>query len=331
MLPLILGLGGATLSADERDFFRDSRPAGYILFGRNVVAPDQLRALVAALRGLGDPAVPILVDQEGGRVVRLGPPHWPLFPAAATFGDIYARAPMRAIQAARLNGRAMGEMLRAEGIGATTAPILDIGDPDAHPVIGDRAFSSDPLAVAALGQGMRDGLAEAGIAAIVKHAPGHGRARVDSHQDCPVIDADAATLEADLGPFRSLAGAAAMMVAHIVYEAWDAKLPATLSPTVMSRILRGAIGFDGLLVSDDIAMGALAGPLPARAVAALAAGCDIVLLGTGRLEDSIAVAQAVPALGDKARARLTRLALAPPPATVDLADFIAARDALLGL
>ncbi len=272
MLPVILGLAGETLDADERAFFRAADPAGYILFARNCRTPPQLRALTDSLRDLsGRSDLPILVDQEGGRVARLAPPHWPAFPAARHFARLYDRAPISAIAAARLNAQAIAVVLAEAGVNVACLPVLDLERPDAHDVIGDRALGAAPRQVAALGRAVLDGLAAGGCAGVVKHMPGHGRAQADSHAGLPVVAADAAALEDDIAPFRALAGAPMGMIAHILYPAWDAARCASLSPAVIGAVIRGRIGFGGFLMSDDIGMAALSGPLAGRAAAAVAA------------------------------------------------------------
>ena len=332
MLPAFLGLSGPVLTDAERGLIRDAEPAGFILFGRNIVDPGQLRALTDSLRELsGRAGLPVLIDQEGGRVARLGPPHWPAFPAAGRFAALYDKAPISAIEAVRANAQALALMLADAGINVDCAPVLDLRHPGADDIVGDRAFGAGPMQVAALGRAMVEGLAAGGVAGVIKHVPGHGRARADSHAVLPVVDASPEELAADLAPFRALAGRAPMaMTAHILYPAWDADLPATLSPTIIGEIIRGELGFDGLLMSDDIAMQALSGPLPERAKAALAAGCDVVLHCTGEVAESEALAAA---LGDMSEAAAARLALAMAGAGKapggNLEELAAKRDALL--
>src|SRR5437868_4187767 len=275
MQAAIYGFEGPALTEDERRFFRDSDPVGFILFRRNVENPGQLLRLTDSLRELtGRDDVPILVDQEGGRVARMRPPEWPAFPTAERFADLYRAAPSSAIEAARANARALGLMLRSCGINVDALPLLDVRQPGASDIIGDRALGSEPMQVAALGRAVLDGLASAGVVGIVKHMPGHGRALVDSHKELPVVPASAEELEIDLEPFERLASAPMGMTAHVVYEAWDPDLPASLSPTVIGDIIRGRIGFDGLLMSDDIGMEALQGDFGSRAAGVVAAGCD---------------------------------------------------------
>src|SRR5688572_24432082 len=276
MLPAIFGLGGETLTDDERAFFAEARPTGFILFARNCIDRTQLRRLADSLRDLSGRAdLPILVDQEGGRVARLGPPEWPAFPAPARFGDLYCRAPISAIEAARVNALAIAMILAEVGINVDCAPVLDLRRKGMHEIVGDRALGGDPLQVAALGRAVLDGLRAGGVCGVVKHMPGHGRAGADSHEELPVVDVDEAELAEDMAPFARLADAPMAMTAHLLYPAWDPERCATLSPAVIGDVIRGRIGYDGLLMSDDIAMAALSGPIPQRARAAIAAGCDL--------------------------------------------------------
>src|SRR3954454_19689909 len=231
------------LTGDERSFFRDADPAGFILFRRNCESQEQLLRLTDALRGIaGRDDVPILIDQEGGRVARMRPPEWPAFPAAEKFALLYRAAPSSAIEATRSNARALALMLRSVGVNVDALPLLDVRQEGATDIIGDRALGSDPMQVAALGRAVLDGLGSAGVVGIVKHMPGHGRALVDSHKELPVVVASAEQLEVDLEPFERLASAPMGMTAHVVYEAWDPDLPASLSPTVINDIIRGRIG-----------------------------------------------------------------------------------------
>jgi beta-N-acetylhexosaminidase len=307
MLPAILGLSGLALTADERAFFADAKPAGFILFGRNVADRAQLRSLTDALRALtGRGDLPILVDQEGGRVARLTPPEWPEFPAQWRFAELYEIAPISAIEAARVNAEALAVTLAEVGINVDCLPLLDVRQEGAHDVIGDRALGAEPMRVAALGRAILDGLAAGGVAGVVKHIPGHGRARADSHQELPVIDASREALALDLAPFRALHDAPMAMTAHLLYPAWDAELPATISPAIVDEIIRGTIGFDGLLISDDLAMKALPGSLAERGSAAIAAGCDLVLHCSGVIDESREVASGLAGIAGAARERLDR-------------------------
>jgi beta-N-acetylhexosaminidase len=331
MLPCILGLSGPELTPAERAFFREAEPAGFILFRRNCEDPGQLRALTDSLRDLsGRGDLPILIDQEGGRIARLRPPHWPDIPAPWRFAELYARAPISALEAARVNALAVGLTLAEAGINVACQPVLDLRHPHAHGVIGERALGGDPVQVASLGRMVLEGLAEGGVAGVMKHMPGHGRASADSHFELPVVDASAQELEADFLPFRQLAGRARIgMTAHIVYTAIDPDLPATLSPRVIAEVVRGAIGFEGLLLSDDLEMAALAGSFGERAQRAVAAGCDLVLHGSGVLEEGAQVAEALPAISEAASARLTRAVPQAPQEAYPLEQLLAKRDALL--
>lgn len=334
MLPVIFGLSGPSLSDDERAFFRDADPAGYILFKRNCVAADQLRALTDDLRALsGRSDLLIMIDQEGGRVARMQPPEWPAFPSAEPFDRLYRLAPSSAIAAARANARAIAAALHAAGINVDALPLLDLRLDGQSDIIGDRALGADPMQVAALGRAVIEGLRAGGVVGIVKHMPGHGRATVDSHEALPTVAATADVLEADLAPFRSLASAPIGMTAHIVYTAWDADRPASLSPVVIGDIIRTRIGFDGLLMSDDLDMKALDGDMAARAAGVVAAGCDIALNCWGRMDDMVAIAGALPEIGDTARQRLDRAmaSVASGPDGAQVEALVAARDQLLAL
>ncbi|WP_230632695.1 glycoside hydrolase family 3 N-terminal domain-containing protein [Sphingomonas sp. Leaf37] len=332
MKPVIFGIAGLALSSDERAFFADAEPAGYILFKRNIADRTQVRALTDSLRELaGRDDLPILIDQEGGRVARMGPPEWPAFPAGPAFDALYRTAPMSAIQAMRANGQALGLMLAEVGITVDCAPIVDVAQPDTTEAITCRAYGAEPMQVAALGRAMLEGLAAGGVVGVVKHMPGHGRARVDSHHLLPTVTADAAALEVDLEPFRTLSHAAMGMTSHIVFEAWDREHPATLSSTVIADIIRGAIGFDGLLMTDDIDMKALSGTAGEKAAGAIAAGCDLVLDCWARMDEMVEIAGRLGAIGDAARARLDRAMASVGAPTGDFDALIARRDALLAL
>ena len=334
MIAAIFGLSGLDLSAEVRDFFREAEPAGYILFGRNLADKAQVRALTDSLRTLhGRDDLPIMIDQEGGRVQRMKPPVWPAFPAGQRFADLYAISPISAMQAARLNAAALGVSLAEAGISIDCLPLLDVRQPGAHDVIGDRALGAEPMQVAALGRAVLDGLADAGVGGIVKHIPGHGRASVDSHKSLPVVDADVEELEQDIAPFRALAHAPMAMTAHIVFTAWDAERPATLSPIVIEDVIRGQIGFDGLLFSDDLDMEALDGSVPDRAEAAIKAGCDIALNCWAKMDDMQGIAQRLGPIGSDARRRLDSASatLTMAAGCAPLEELIARRDALLAL
>ena len=334
MTPAIFGLSGPVLTDDERAFFAEAKPAGYILFKRNCVDRVQLRALTDSLRVLeGSADVAILIDQEGGRVARMQPPEWPAFPAGAAFDALYDIAPISALEAARTNARALGLMLAEVGITVDCLPLLDVRTPETHPAIGDRALGSDPLRVASLGRAVIDGLREGGVVGVVKHMPGQGRAKVDSHYDLPVVEADDATLEQDLRPFRQLNTAPMGMTGHIMFPAWDTERCSTLSPAIIGDIIRGRIGFDGLLMSDDLDMQALKGDVPSRAAGAVAAGCDVALNCWGRMDEMVGIANALPEMTAIGHARLARAmaTIAPVDDFAALFELIAKRDELLGL
>lgn len=332
MQAAIYGLEGLKLKAEERTFFREADPAGFILFKRNCENQEQLLRLTDALRDLsGRPDLPILIDQEGGRVARMKPPEWPAFPAAERFANLYQAAPSSAIEATRSNARALALMLRSVGVNVDTLPLLDVRQEGASDIIGDRALGSDPMQVAALGRAVLDGLASAGVVGIVKHMPGHGRALVDSHKELPVVTATAGELDTDLEPFERLSWAPMGMTAHVVYEAWDSERPASLSPIVIGEIIRGRIGFDGFLMSDDLGMEALQGDFGSRASGVVAAGCDVALHCSGKMDEMIEVAAAVPPLSADGEARLARaMAITMLEGEgPEFADAIAKRDALL--
>lgn len=334
MTPAIFGLAGTTLSAEERAFFRESDPAGYILFARNCANRGQLRALTDGLRAIhGRERLFICIDQEGGRVARMKPPEWLAFPPGERFDRLYDIAPASAIEAARANAEALGLDLAEAGISVDCLPLLDVRQPGGHDVIGDRALGSEPLRVAALGRAVLDGLARAGVAGIVKHIPGHGRALADSHKALPTVEASAAELETDIAPFTALADAPIAMTAHIRYIAWDADNPATQSRFVIEEIIRRQIGFAGLLLSDDLDMEALEGTVPERAERAIAAGCDLALNCWAKMDDMIGIAELLPGLSEAARLRLDRaLASTGQGAQQERqAGLIASRDRLFAI
>jgi beta-N-acetylhexosaminidase len=334
MQAAIYGFEGPALTDDERRFFREADPAGFILFRRNCESSEQLQRLTDSLRDLtGRDDVAILIDQEGGRVARMRPPEWPAFPAAEKFADLYRLAPSSAIEAARANARALGLMLRSVGINVDALPLLDVRQPGASDIIGDRALGSEPMQVAALGRAMLDGLASAGVVGIVKHMPGHGRALVDSHHELPIVTASAEELEGDLEPFERLASAPMGMMAHVVYTAWDEGRPASQSPVVIRDIIRQRIGFDGFLMSDDTNMSALAGTPGERAAACVAAGCDVALPCNGVLADNVDVASQVGEITLEGAERLAR-AMAGTRIEIEGEAFeqaIAIRDQLLAM
>ncbi|MGB5077479.1 MAG: beta-N-acetylhexosaminidase [Sphingorhabdus sp.] len=334
MKPVIFGLSGLALTDEEKRLFLDVEPAGYILFKRNVEDRAQLLSLTDSLRTLhGRSDVLISIDQEGGRVARMRAPVWPEFPAGGVFDALYDIAPMTAIEAARCNAEAIALMLSEVGINVNCTPLLDVRVPETHSAIGDRALGSDPSRVASLGRAILDGLASGGVVGVVKHMPGQGRAVVDSHHELPHVHASEADLVQDLAPFRMLSGAPIGMTAHVVYDAWDAQRCATMSPTVIESIIRGRIGFDGLLLSDDLDMNALSGDVSTRAVDCIAAGCDIALNCWGRFEEMVAIADRLPEIGDAAHLRLER-AMACAMPDFDMArldDLLVKRDQLLAI
>jgi beta-N-acetylhexosaminidase len=321
------------LTDDERAFFREADPAGYILFGRNVENREQLRALTDNLRAIhGRERLLVSIDQEGGRVARMKPPEWDKYPTGEAFAKLWDVAPASAIEAARANAEALGLDLAEAGVTVDYWPVLDLRQPGAHDVIGDRALGSESMQVAALGRAVLDGLARAGVVGCIKHMPGHGRAQADSHKEMPTVDASEAELEIDLEPFRTLAHAPMGMTAHVRYTAWDPENPATQSEFVVREIIRKRIGFSGLLLTDDIDMEALCGGIPERGAKALAAGCDVVLNCWARVDDMIGLAEALPAMTGEARARLDRaLAATMADPTGDRVALVAKRDALLEL
>jgi len=332
-LALVFGTPGPDLTPDQRAFFREVDPLGLILFKRNCISPDQVRRLCDGFRdAVGRADAPILIDHEGGEHQRMDPPVWPAFPAPARFGELYRRAPDRAVRAAWLNGNAIGGLLYAHGITVDCAPLLDVPVGGADPVIGDRAFSADPDAVCALGRAFVDGMSGAGVTPIVKHIPGHGRAPVDSHKARPVVEDPLDILDAsDFKPFRALSGAPWAMVAHVVYSAVDPALPATVSPTVVDRLIRGHLGFPGVLISDCIYMDSLEGSLAERCRAVLEAGLDIALSSHGDVAEWTPIVAAARPLSDAALARLRAGRIAPPAGTVDVEEALAqVRELLAG-
>ncbi len=303
----ICGCAGTALDDAERAFITEAQPWGLILFRRNVDSPAQLRALSAAFRdAVGRPEAAVLVDQEGGRVQRLTAPHWHRYPAAARFAELYGSDPALALRMAKLGGELLGRDLVDCGITVDCAPVLDISVEGSSNVIGDRAFGRDPETVSVLARAFAEGLMTAGVLPVVKHIPGHGRAEVDSHHDLPIVAADRATLDRDFAPFEALRDLPMAMTAHIVYRALDPDRPATTSATVIADVIRGRIGFDGLLISDDLSMQALRGSLGERAAAASAAGCDMLLHCNGVFEEARAVASAAPVLAGRAAERAAR-------------------------
>ena len=334
MQAAIYGLSGTELTEDERDFFRDADAAGYILFKRNCQDREQLRALTDDLRTLaGREDLPILIDQEGGRVARMQPPQWAKFPAGWAFAELYAKAPISAIEACMANARALALMLRDCGINVDCLPLLDVRQEGADDIIGDRAFGAEPMQVAALGRAVLDGFASAGVVGVVKHIPGHGRAMCDSHKDLPIVDANEDELAIDLEPFEKLNWAPMGMMAHVVFTAWDKDRPASQSPTVIQQIVRGRIGFDGWLMSDDLGMEALKGSMAERAAGVVAAGCDVALHCSGKMDEMIGVASGVSTMTRQGveRLRQAMVIAASHPDGADFEDLIAKRDELLAL
>lgn len=321
----IFGVAGTRLTTDERSFFRSVEPAGFIVFARNCETPAQLRELTDSMRDLaGRETLPILIDQEGGRVTRLKPPHWRKAPSAGAIGALAETDPAEAERAARLSATLIGLELAAAGVTVDCAPVLDLRIAGAHEVVGDRAFHGNPDTVARLGRAFADGLLAAGILPAMKHMPGHGRGGVDSHFEMPRVEADRATLSAsDIRPFAALRDLPWGISAHVLYTAIDPERPGTLSATVTREVIRGEIGFDGVLVTDDLSMKALRGTLREITAGAIAAGCDLALHCSGRLDEMEQVADGAGALGAAGRARIERgwssLGGVPPPdATPDV-------------
>jgi len=321
MRAFITGIAGAALTTAERHFVQEASPLGLILFKRNVTTPDAMRRLIAEFRTAVGRHAPVLVDQEGGRVQRLGPPHWPIYPPGAAYGAVFDRDPDAGLRAARLGGRLIANDLAQLGIDVDCAPVADVPAVGADPVIGNRAYGSDPAKVAALAGAFAAGLMEGGVLPVLKHLPGHGRATADSHQRLPVVTADRATLdETDFAAFRPLCGLPLGMTAHVVFTAVDPVAPATTSANIVKHVIRDSIGFTGLLMSDDISMGALSGSLSERTKAAIAAGCDVVLHCNGVLSEMVDVATEAPVLaGEGARRAGAALAARKPPVPIDVA------------
>ena len=321
MRSFVCGCAGLTLAAEERAFLAETQPWGFILFRRNVGSPEQVAALTASFReAVGRPDAPVLVDQEGGRVQRLRPPHWPTYPAAAAYAAVHAADPARGISGARRGGALIGHDLRTVGITVDCAPVLDVPVPGCSDVVGDRAFGRSPDGIAALARAFAEGLLSAGVLPVVKHCPGHGRAANDSHLELPVVTAEREALAVDFAPFRALVDLPIAMTAHVKFPALDPDRPATTSRRIIQTVIRGEIGFDGLLLSDDLSMEALKGTLGERAAAAAEAGCDILLHCNGKMEEARAVAAVAPRLqgraAERAAAALARLS-SPTPIDVD--------------
>ncbi len=333
MKPVIFGLSGHTLTDNERSFFKESDPAGYILFARNIDNRAQLRALTDSLRVLhGNDNLAILIDQEGGRVVRMKPPEWPEFPAGGVLDALYDISPIAAIEAARTNAEALAWTLDEVGVTVNCLPLLDVRVPETHAAIGDRALGSDQMRVAAIGRAMLDGMALAGVVGVVKHMPGQGRAAMDSHYDLPRVSASIEELEQDIAPFRAMKDAPMGMTGHILFDAWDKELCSTMSPYIIEQVIRGQIGFDGLLMSDDLDMQALSGDVSDCAAQCVAAGCDVALNCWGRMDEMIRIADKLPDITARATKRLeaamaTRVP--PLPGADRLARLLEKRDQLL--
>lgn len=318
----IYGCEGLCLTEAEKRFFAESSPWGFILFTRNIETPDQVRALCEELRAVVGWRAPILIDQEGGRVARLRPPHWRYYPTGKRFGEVYTQDPVRGLEATRLGAELIAAELYALGIDVDCLPVLDVPVPGAHDVIGDRAYGDEPGIVAALGSAAVDGLLAGGVLPVIKHIPGHGRAAVDSHERLPIVDTPRIELaKTDFPSFQALKDAPLAMTAHVIYSDIDPDQPATTSATVISEIIRGEIGFDGCLMSDDLSMQALSGSLAERARRSVAAGCDLVLHCNGDMAEMQAVAGETPVLSGDALSRAeAALALRAEPETFDVEE-----------
>lgn len=329
----IYGCLGVTLTDAERRFFADSDPWGFIIFARNIDTPDQVRSLTSELREAVGWNAPILIDQEGGRVARLRPPHWRSYPPGRRYGDIYATSTADGLAAARLGAQLIALELREVGVDVDCLPVLDVPVPGAHDVIGDRAYGETPEVVSALGKAALEGALAGGVLPIIKHIPGHGRAGVDSHEKLPIVDTDRATLSAtDFAPFAALSDAPLAMTAHVIYSAIDAENPATTSSTVISGIIRDEIGFSGALMSDDLSMKALGGSFEERTKASLDAGCDLILHCNGDMDEMEAVAKEAHRLSGMSLARTDQaLSMRTDPERVDLEDLIHRFSSLVSL
>ncbi len=328
---VVFGCSGPELSEAERRFFGDAGPLGFILFQRNCQNPDQVRGLIADLRScLQRPDAPVLIDQEGGRVARLKPPNWPVHPPVPVFARLGRTDIEKAVEAARLNARLIAAQLDGLGITVNCAPVLDVPQPGSGPVIAERAAGHTPELAAMLGQASCEGFLDGGILPVIKHIPGLGRAKVDSHMELPVVEARLDELKAvDFAPFKALKHMPWAMTAHVVYKALDDREPATASSKVIERTIRGTIGFNGLLISDDLSMKALSGSLEERARAALKAGCDVALHCNGQMAEMVSVARGCAAMSGLSWRRFERgLAMARKPDEIDAG---AARQRLDGL
>jgi beta-N-acetylhexosaminidase len=321
MRAFITGLAGPVLTAEERQFLKDAEPWGLIVFKRNITEPKALRRLIDDVRNELGRSAPVLIDQEGGRVQRLGPPHWPAYPPGAAYGALYDLDRAAGLGAAKLGARLIAADLAALGIDVDCLPLADVPVPGADPIVGDRAYGTEPGKVAAIAGAIAAGLAEGGVLPVLKHIPGHGRATADSHRKLPVVTTDRATLNGtDFAAFRPLSGLPLGMTAHVVFTAFDPVAPATTSAIIVRDVIRDSIGFGGLLMSDDISMAALSGSLGERTAAALTAGCDMVLHCNGEMPEMLAVAAAAPVLaGEAARRGEAALAMRKPAAPIDRA------------
>lgn len=331
---VIFGCDGLELNAEERTFFREVQPWGFILFKRNCESPEQVRKLTTEMRALlGRANAPILIDQEGGRVQRLRGDHWRDRPSAASFGALNRQDPAMAREMAYANARLMAKDLVDIGVNVDCAPVVDVPIEGAHDIIGDRAFGRDPWLVASLAQSVIDGMLDGGVLPVIKHIPGHGRARADSHLELPVVDTPRDELErSDFAPFRALSQAPFAMTAHVVYSAIDPNAPATTSKRVIDEIIRGFMGYDGCLMTDDLTMRALKGTLAERVKASLAAGCDVILHCTRNMDEMREIAAATPVLSGKARDRAERaLKALRTPKPFAVAEVQARLDAALGV
>jgi beta-N-acetylhexosaminidase len=329
----ITGTSGLSLTAEEREFLRVERPWGLILFKKNVDNPLQVARLVQEFREtVGDGDAPVLIDQEGGRVQRLSPPHWPVYPPGAVFGALYDRDRAAGLKAARLSAQLIATDLTDLGITVDCLPLADVPAPGADVVIGDRAYGTDPDKVAAIARAVTEGLEQGGVLPVLKHIPGHGRATADTHHRLPVVDALKDDLEAiDFAAFKMLADLPMAMTAHVVFSAIDGAQPATTSATIIETVIRGTIGFQGLLMSDDVSMNALTGSIAERTRAIVSAGCDMVLHCNGKLEEMRQVAGETPELSAQALDRARRaLASRKPPQPFDREAARAELDALTG-
>lgn len=328
----ITGISGLELSAAERQFIRGERPWGFILFKRNIETPAQVTQLVAELRAaIGDPEAPLLIDQEGGRVQRLGPPHWPVYPPGAAFGTLYDIDSALGLAAARLSARLIADDLTQLGINVDCLPLADVPIDGADAVIGNRAYGTEPAKVAAIARAVTDGLEQGGVLPVLKHIPGHGRATADTHFRLPEVDTAQKELErTDFAAFAPLADLPMAMTAHVVFSALDRVHPATTSATIIEQVIRGVIGFQGLLMSDDVSMNALAGSIAERTRAIFTAGCDMVLHCNGKLDEMQEVAGETPELSGKPLERAKRaLASRRPPQPFDRLAARAELDALV--